>query len=60
MTSDESFEADVGRKMLRALDNRILKLTVLPTEKCNFRCTYCYEDFVRPACHARLSTGSRR
>ncbi|MEA9558518.1 radical SAM protein [Xanthomonas nasturtii] len=23
-----------------------LKLILLPTEKCNFRCTYCYEDFM--------------
>ena len=22
-------------------------LTVMPTEKCNFRCTYCYEKFIR-------------
>lgn len=33
------------RKIVRALDNRLLKLTLMPTEKCNFRCTYCYEDF---------------
>ena len=26
-------------------DPRHLELIVLPTEKCNFRCTYCYEDF---------------
>lgn len=27
------------------LDPRILQLIILPTEQCNFRCTYCYEDF---------------
>ncbi|ARV62835.1 radical SAM domain-containing protein [Nostocales cyanobacterium HT-58-2] len=25
--------------------NRNFHLIILPTEKCNFRCTYCYEDF---------------
>ncbi|MCA1992634.1 MAG: radical SAM protein [Coleofasciculus sp. S288] len=25
--------------------NRNLQLIILPTEKCNFRCTYCYEDY---------------
>lgn len=27
------------------LSNRTLHLILLPTEGCNFRCTYCYEDF---------------
>ena len=27
------------------LTNDTLQLIVLPTEKCNFRCEYCYEDF---------------
>lgn len=29
-----------------SLSNEYLHLIVLPTEKCNFRCTYCYEDFL--------------
>lgn len=28
-----------------AFANDILELTILPTEKCNLRCTYCYETF---------------
>ncbi len=26
--------------------NKSFQLVIMPTEKCNFRCTYCYEDFV--------------
>ncbi|UHQ23748.1 radical SAM protein [Lysobacter sp. 5GHs7-4] len=32
-------------KVALSLDSRILELILLPTEKCNFRCSYCYEDF---------------
>lgn len=28
------------------LDPRVFELILLPTEQCNFRCTYCYEDFL--------------
>lgn len=29
----------------QAINPKALALTILPTEKCNFRCTYCYESF---------------
>ena len=29
----------------RSLSDRHLSLILFPTEQCNFRCTYCYEDF---------------
>jgi uncharacterized protein len=32
-------------QLAAALSPRIQELILLPTEKCNFRCTYCYEDF---------------
>lgn len=28
-----------------ALDDQEFELIIFPTEQCNFRCTYCYEDF---------------
>lgn len=27
------------------LSDRVQELIIFPTEKCNFRCTYCYEDY---------------
>jgi uncharacterized protein len=34
-----------------------LNLIVLPTEQCNFRCTYCYEDFLLPQMTAEVAGG---
>ena len=35
-----------SQKMLSLVSNRYLELILLPTEQCNFRCVYCYEDFM--------------
>jgi uncharacterized protein len=37
--------AEVDQLVAGALDPHHLELILLPTEQCNFRCSYCYEDF---------------
>jgi uncharacterized protein len=32
-------------KRAELISDKLLSLTILPTEQCNFRCVYCYEDF---------------
>lgn len=34
------------RAIISSLDPRRMELIIYPTEQCNFRCTYCYEDFL--------------
>ncbi|HTK08174.1 MAG TPA: radical SAM protein [Ktedonobacteraceae bacterium] len=51
-------------KLAAAFDPGNLNLILLPTEKCNFRCTYCYEDFktgrMRPAVIAAVKNFIQR
>lgn len=35
----------ITQQILSTIDPENLEITLLPTEQCNFRCTYCYEDF---------------
>jgi len=42
---------------IRATSDKFLFLTLLPTEKCNFRCKYCYEDFKLGRMPAEVITG---
>lgn len=41
--SKEKYANDIYRAKLAS--DKILQLILLPTERCNFRCKYCYEDF---------------
>lgn len=46
--------------VLSCLDHRRLELIVLPTEKCNFRCTYCYERFEQGRMAPPIVSGIKR
>jgi uncharacterized protein len=41
----------------RILDPSVFQLIILPTEQCNFRCTYCYEDFAVNAMRREVVDG---
>lgn len=43
-----------------ALSPRIFSLIILPTEKCNFRCTYCYEDFAAGRMKPKIVDGVKK
>src|SRR5690242_7308023 len=40
-----AFDQRYARQFANAFSNSNLQLILFPTEQCNFRCTYCYEDF---------------
>ncbi|WP_037808763.1 radical SAM protein [Streptomyces sp. NRRL F-2580] len=49
-----------ARQGVGSLSNRRLHLILLPTEQCNFRCTYCYEDFTTGRMSAEVVEGVER
>ncbi len=48
------------QQLFDALDPRRLFLLILPTEQCNFRCTYCYEDFSSGKMRPEVVQGIKR
>lgn len=53
VSSDEDELLKIENRYIKIIANQagsnMLCLIILPTEQCNFRCTYCYEDFSKPA-----------
>jgi uncharacterized protein len=71
-TVDEKISIDtVGRTIVKdntsknllkigAALNKHFELIILPTEKCNFRCTYCYEDFAAGLMKPEIISGIKQ
>ncbi len=49
-----------GLRIAGVMPASALNLILLPTEKCNFRCTYCYEDFALGRMSPELVNGIKR
>ncbi len=45
--SVDEFQMATAQKYNLLSFNRTLELILMPNEDCNFRCVYCYEDFVK-------------
>lgn len=43
--SAQSLDPKQLAQLAAAIDPRAFELIIMPTEQCNFRCVYCYEDF---------------
>ncbi len=57
LQSSEIVNGFSRRQIASAITPKRLDLTILPTEKCNFRCVYCYEDFLLGAMPSHVLEG---
>ncbi|WP_082113613.1 radical SAM protein [Chromobacterium vaccinii] len=48
------------RMFLKAISSDLLELRLMVTEQCNFRCTYCYEDFLYGKMERKVVDGIKR
>lgn len=55
----EHVDEDQRARLLKQRRHAVrgLQLILMPTEECNFRCTYCYEDFQRGAMDLKTRKG---
>jgi uncharacterized protein len=58
-TADEFRRARVTHE-IESRSTNVLHLVVMPTEQCNFRCTYCYEQFLRGEMEPGIREGLKR
>lgn len=46
-----------AQKVYNLSNNRTLSLILMPNEDCNFRCVYCYEDFIKKEMREEVQNG---
>ena len=52
--------ASVQKILTKLISAETLDLILYPTEQCNFRCTYCYEDFLIGRMNENVQTAVKR
>lgn len=60
ITEGTDERAIAHQKYLTRYRDEQLHLIILPTEQCNFRCTYCYESFIRGEMPQSIRDGIKR
>ncbi|WP_195257811.1 radical SAM/SPASM domain-containing protein [Bacillus paralicheniformis] len=53
----DEYKKATAQKFKLLSENRTLHLILLPNEDCNFRCIYCYEDFLKKEMKTHVKKG---